>query len=186
MIFFQKAYRFICSAANQILSFARIIHFRVKYPSLRIDFSSYLSSGVEIISIDGAICDIKNTYFHQDVYIKVGQGATLKIQNSSLGKGTVIVAHHSIEIKSDCSIAEYVVIRDQNHRYHQGSLLKQTGYETAPIILNRNVWLGAKCTVLKGVELGENVVVGAQSLVNKSFPSDTIVVGIPGKSISKD
>lgn len=183
MIFFQKIYRFICSIGNRFLSFSRIVHFRIKYPSLRIDFSSYLSSGVEIISIDGAICDIKNTYFHQDVYIKVSPGAILKIQNSSLGKGTVIVAHHSIEIKSNCSIAEYVVIRDQNHRYHQGSLLEQAGYDTAPIVLNENVWLGAKCTVLKGVELGENVVVGAHSLVNRSFPNDSLVVGIPAKSV---
>ncbi len=55
--------------------------------------------------------------------------------------------------------------------------------QTFPIILERNVWIGANTTILKGVTIGENTVVGAMSLVNKDLHSNTVYAGIPAKKI---
>lgn len=69
---------------------------------------------------------------------------------------------------------------DPEKRAHQISVRDA---ETAPIIIGKNVWIGANTTVLKGVTIGDNTVVGTMSLVNKSLPSNSICVGIPAKKI---
>lgn len=55
--------------------------------------------------------------------------------------------------------------------------------QSSPIILERNVWIGANTTILKGVTIGENTVVGTMSLVNKDLLSNTVYAGIPAKKI---
>lgn len=184
MILLKKFYRKIVYWTRAILSFLRILHFKMQYPSLQIDLLSYLESGVEIVSGDGAYCEIINTRVERGVFIKVAPGANLKIKNSYIGSYSLIIAHDSIEINSHCSIGEMVVIRDQNHQYGKEILLKDSGYDTAGIVIGENVWLGAKSTILKGVNLGKNVVVGAHSLVNKSFPEGSIIAGIPAKPMN--
>lgn len=49
------------------------------------------------------------------------------------------------------------------------------------ITLADNVWLGARVTVLAGVKIGQNTVVGANSLVNHDLPANVVAVGTPCK-----
>ncbi len=57
--------------------------------------------------------------------------------------------------------------------------------EAFPINVGNNVWIGGSATVLAGVNIGDNVVVGAGSLVNKDVPSNCVVAGVPAKIIRK-
>ena len=52
---------------------------------------------------------------------------------------------------------------------------------TAPIHIERNAWIGAGATILPGVTIGENAIIGAHSLVNKDIPANAIAVGNPCK-----
>ena len=53
----------------------------------------------------------------------------------------------------------------------------------APIVIGRNVWIGAGVTVVPGITIGNNAVVGAGSVVTKNVPANTVVAGIPAKRI---
>jgi carbonic anhydrase/acetyltransferase-like protein (isoleucine patch superfamily) len=52
-----------------------------------------------------------------------------------------------------------------------------------PIVIGRNCWIASNAVILAGVELGDNVVVGAGAVVNKSFPSNSVIAGVPAKLI---
>lgn len=72
------------------------------------------------------------------------------------------------------------------HPVNPQNRLHQTSIEDAkssPVILERNVWIGANTTILKGVTIGENTVVGTMSLVNKDLSSNSLFAGIPVKKI---
>lgn len=60
-------------------------------------------------------------------------------------------------------------------------LVDRNDYSYGNITIGKNCWLGSKVTLLPGVHLGDNVTVGANSVVTKSFPSNVVIGGIPAK-----
>ncbi|MDE6144954.1 MAG: sugar O-acetyltransferase, partial [Muribaculaceae bacterium] len=49
--------------------------------------------------------------------------------------------------------------------------------------IGKNAWIGAGATILPGVTIGDNAIIGAASVVTKNVPADTIVAGNPAKFI---
>ena len=63
-------------------------------------------------------------------------------------------------------------------------VLREKGYQyNFPVHIGKNCWLGAGVSVLPGITIGDNVVIGAGSIVTKDIPSNTIAVGNPCKVI---
>ena len=99
-----------------------------------------------------------------------------------LGDGVIVVALDSINVGQGSKIAEYVVIRDQDHGI-TASPLRDAGFETAPISIGEHVWIGAKATVLRGSSIGDHAVIGAHALVKGEIGALTVAVGVPAKTI---
>ena len=58
--------------------------------------------------------------------------------------------------------------------------LREKGYQyNAPVRIGKNCWLGAGVIVLPGITIGDNVVIGAGSVVTKNIPSNVVAVGNP-------
>lgn len=53
----------------------------------------------------------------------------------------------------------------------------------APVIIGKNVWIGANVTVVPGVSIGENSIIAAGSVVTKNVPENTVAGGVPAKII---
>jgi acetyltransferase-like isoleucine patch superfamily enzyme len=54
---------------------------------------------------------------------------------------------------------------------------------TSPVIIENNVWIGAKATVLQGVRIGAGAVIGAHALVRSDVRERTVVVGVPAREL---
>ncbi len=63
---------------------------------------------------------------------------------------------------------------------------RNKGLEKAkPIIIGDNVWIGGDVTILPGVKIGENTVIGAKSVVTKDIPANVVAVGNPCRVLRK-
>ena len=61
---------------------------------------------------------------------------------------------------------------------------RNEGYvQGEPITLKDNVWIGGSCTILPGVTIGENSVIGAGSVVTRDIPANSVAVGNPARVI---
>ena len=63
--------------------------------------------------------------------------------------------------------------------------VKERSLSSKSVIIKDNVWLGEHVSVLPGVTIGENSIIGANSVVTKSIPANSIAVGIPAKVIKQ-
>lgn len=92
-----------------------------------------------------------------------------------------------IIIEDDVLIGSSVHIYVSNHMFSDISLpISRQGHsEVKPVILKKGCWVGANVTILPGVVVGENSVIGANSVVTKSISPFTVVAGNPAKVIKK-
>ncbi|AWB85261.1 sugar O-acetyltransferase [Mycetocola zhujimingii] len=85
-----------------------------------------------------------------------------------------------ITIGDDCLIGHNAVFATLNHDLDPA---RRADLRPSPIRIGRNVWIGANVTVLPGVTIGDNAVVGAASVVTRDVPDDAVVVGSPAKVV---
>jgi len=103
-----------------------------------------------------------------------------------------IGAVESVYIGNNVLIASKVFISDHNHGSYSGELhsspeLKPSERQivSSPIIIEDNVWIGEFVSILPGVTIGKGSIIGANSVVSKSIPPNSIAVGIPAKIIKQ-
>ena len=108
-------------------------------------------------------------------------GGKIEIGNRVfINYGASISAHQLVRIGDDCQIGSYAIMMDND--YHQVEDRSKPG-TSAPIILKKNVWLGVRVVILKGVHIGENSVIGANSVVTKDIPPNCLAGGVPARVI---
>jgi len=99
------------------------------------------------------------------------------------GKGCVVVARNEITIGPGCQIAEHVTIRDQDHRILPDHSIAESGFETAPISIGEDVWIGAGAVITRGVSIGDRAIVGAGAVVTKDIAPGSRVAGVPARPL---
>jgi acetyltransferase-like isoleucine patch superfamily enzyme len=101
-----------------------------------------------------------------------------------IGRGSHVVAHHSLVIGDDVFTGPYVYITDQNHGYADPDMpIGRQMPRNAAVRIGSGSWLGAGAVVLPGACIGRNVVVAAGSVVRGAVPDRCVVAGVPARVV---
>ena len=101
-----------------------------------------------------------------------------------IGRGSHIVAHHSILIGDDVFTGPYVYITDQNHAYADPDVpIGRQWPVNTEVSIGAGTWLGAGAIILPGSCIGQNVVVAAGSVVRGMVPDRCVVAGVPARIV---
>jgi len=101
-----------------------------------------------------------------------------------IGRGSGIVGHFSIDIGDDVWTGHHVYITDQNHGYENVDIpISQQSMPEKPVRIGSGSWLGHGTVVLPGADIGEHVVIGANSVVTGVIPSFSVAVGAPARVV---
>ncbi len=175
--------KFMCKMTNLIAVIRFIVCSFVYSRQMHTQGRNYFQNGSLKLAKDAKFELKEKNVFDRNFDIEVSGQLTVGSRNY-FNKNVKIVCFDKIEIGDDCLIADSVHIYDHDHRFDDVSkTIGSQGYVTAPIKIGNNVWLGAKVTVLKGVTIGDGVIVGANSLVSRDLPSNSICGGVPAKVI---
>jgi acetyltransferase-like isoleucine patch superfamily enzyme len=101
-----------------------------------------------------------------------------------VARGVAIAVHSRLDVGDNCLIGAYSSIHDEAHIY--GSTpdpIDDRGLKTSPIVIGNNVWVGTKATILQGVMIGENAVIGANAVVTRDVPANSIAAGVPARVV---
>lgn len=114
-----------------------------------------------------------------------GKNAVIRIGKNSGFSGTVIGALERIEIGSNVLCGANTLITDFDwHDLDPEKRMSSKG-RAKPIIINDNVFIGYGSTILKGVTIGKNSIVGANSTVTRDIPDNCIAAGNPAIVLKK-
>jgi acetyltransferase-like isoleucine patch superfamily enzyme len=106
-----------------------------------------------------------------------------------LGKRTIVMEYSFINPTKPITIGDDTGIGGHCLLFTHGSWLNQLeGYPVTfePITIGKNVWLPWRVFVLPGTTIGDNVVIGANSLVSRTIPSNVLIAGSPAKIIKEN
>ncbi len=115
--------------------------------------------------------------------LSVEDGAVLEFKAGSGVSSSQIIANIGIEIGEGSMIGAGCLLCDSD--MHEVPLGSGKATAKAPIRIGRNVFVGARCIILKGVNIGDGAVVGAGSVVSRDIPAGATAVGNPAVVVRK-
>lgn len=141
--------------------------------------------GVRIIKKNACLKAGRKVFLHRDVKLSVyGTDGEAKLtigDNVAIGDRTEIHAGHEITIGDNSLISWDCCIMDRD--YHK---LMSDREVFKSVHIGKNVWIGARALILKGITIGDGAVVAAGSVVTRDVPKKALVAGNPAKIIKED
>jgi acetyltransferase-like isoleucine patch superfamily enzyme len=131
-------------------------------------------------------------HIHDRGRVEIGEGTAIS--------GIRIEAAAKVLIGRYCQISYNVDIHDNNGHpiapetrkgqiegVHRLGMETSSVYESeiAPVVIGDNVWIGHDATILKGVTVGENAIIGTGSIVTRDVPPNTMVAGNPARVVKE-
>jgi acetyltransferase-like isoleucine patch superfamily enzyme len=156
--------------------------FHIEYPS-RIIGSKYITIGKNFISLSGLRIEAHD-FFNGDNFQPTIQIGDNVLMNFDCHIGCI----NKVVIGNNVLFASRVFITDHFHGHINASELDTSPmsrplYSKGPVIIEDNVWIGQGVTIMPNVRIGRNCVIGANSVVTKSFQANSILAGNPARVI---
>jgi carbonic anhydrase/acetyltransferase-like protein (isoleucine patch superfamily) len=193
--FFERIYRYrnICN----VLVFNSPIHFGCRIKGVKIG-KKVVFNGFPVIRryensdiVIGDCCKFNSAKNSLPVglqkrctFVTLRKKSEIIIGNNSGGSGITLLAAIKIKIGNNVMIGAHSMIIDTDfHHSDPNKRHDTTDIPAKPVIIEDNVFIGANCMILKGITIGENSIISANSVVINSIPKNSIAVGNPCKVV---
>ncbi|WP_084779953.1 acyltransferase [Planobispora rosea] len=119
--------------------------------------------------------------------VDLGPDPIVRIGRScSIGRGSHIVGHQSIDIGDHVFTGPYVYITDQNHVYDDPETpIGRQWPRNRPVSIGSGSWLGTGAIILPGTRIGRQCVVAGGAVVRGEFPDHSVIAGIPARVVRR-
>lgn len=124
------------------------------------------------VRLDGTTLPVEFAAFNGGV-LEIGAGTYINY-------GSNVSAQEHVSIGRDCMIGQYAIIMDAD--YHDPLDHRAPG-KVAPVVIEDDVWLGARVTVLCGSTIGHGAVIGAHAVVTGDVPPRSFAAGVPARVV---
>jgi acetyltransferase-like isoleucine patch superfamily enzyme len=116
--------------------------------------------------------------------IRCHEGEVIIGDKTVLGQECTISAYKHVRIGEQCVIADRAMFIDFDHGIVEvEQTIREQGIYKRDVDVGSNVWIGYGACVLRGVQVGDNAVIGTNSVVTADVPANAVVGGIPAKVI---
>ena len=125
----------------------------------------------------GSNCTLTYNTIEIGSHVYIGHGCVIQSAHGVIRIGNHVMFGPGVNIHGGDHVVKQIGIYMDEAKKKQGQDL--------PLIIEDDVWVGANAIILKGVTIGRGSVIGAGSVVTKSIPNYSVVVGNPAKVIKK-
>jgi acetyltransferase-like isoleucine patch superfamily enzyme len=116
--------------------------------------------------------------------IRAHEGLISVGAKSVLGQECTISCYQHVSIGRECIIADRTMMIDFDHGMVETERpIREQGIYKRDVRIGHNVWMGYGACVLRGVAVGDNSVIGTNSVVTKDVPANAVVGGVPARLI---
>lgn len=125
-------------------------------------------------------------------WVHIGNGNAIRCHEGNLrigdkcvfGKDNTVNCYLDIEFGEAALAADWVYICDFDHVFDDVNVpIKDQGIVKSPVRIGRDVWIGEKATILRGVHVGHGSVIASHCLVNKDIAPYSVAVGVPARVV---
>ena len=178
---FNKLNRFFCKIRG--VKVARRVTFNGRPNITRAPFSKIAIR--EGCKFNSARNSVRIPLVQRCTFTTIAKGAEILIGTNTGGTAVIIAAASSIRIGNNVLIGAYTTIIDNDFHDPDPDKRESEEFPTRPVVIENNVFIGMNCLILKGVRIGENSVIGANSVVLRSIPPNSIAMRNPCKVVLK-
>lgn len=115
-------------------------------------------------------------------HIIIANNAVLTLGSWNINRSLKLKCFHSITIGENVAISENVTIWDSD--VHE--VIRDNYIKYSPVIIGNHVWKGTNVLILKGVNIGDNSIIAAGSVVTNNIPQNCMAAGYPAKVIREN
>ena len=140
-------------------------------------------------SINPLCRNIRGAMYTTTTEAQIVIGDRVGISSACLWAKEKITIGNDVKIGGDCLIMDNDA-HPIDFNYRRDSFVQSVGRDdyyskigSSPIEIGDDVWIGARCQILKGVHIGKRSIIAAGSIVTKDIPSDVVAGGIPCRII---
>ncbi len=151
----------------------------------RTDGPVFFGRGLELQVAPGARVEFgRFVWLGDGTKVRCHEGRVEIGAKTVIGQECTISAYQRVRIGEQCVIADRAMFIDFDHGVVEVERpIRQQGIYKRDVEVGSNVWIGYGACILRGVRVGDNAIVGTNSVVTKDVPANAVVAGIPARVI---